>query len=597
MADAGDPPASFPNQPPPPPPPPPAWPPSTSAAAAPPQAPPPASAEAAAAPKRSRRFLVGGLIAVVVAAAAAGGIVGFRILSGSADSLVGMAPSDTAVYVNVHLDPSAGQKLAINSLLDKFPALSGSSRDATINGWIDSALHGSGLSHSDVRPWLGGDISFVVPSSALTSSSSSNSAFDAAVLVSSSNDSAAQAAVDKLRQTTSGNGSEQWSTSTYNGVTLATGSGDSFQGVLAVTDHALVIASTADVAHELIDTAQGKHPSLESNAAYTKAVGEVPADRVMLVFADMGAIGQQVTKSLGSLGALGGAQSSLDMLAAYRGAALAVSAQNDGVSVQGVADFDPSKLTQAERAQATAPPHVNGSLAYMPKSAYAAVALTGLKDTLQSLGSNLGTLGDLLGPVLGQLGLTGPDSIVSHLSGDGGLQLSPSADASEPGGAVVVGTDSQNAAEQFVSNLMATACSGSCDPSQVTQQDDGGVVIWSLPAIDSGLAPSWAVAHGWIIVGSSVAQVKAAVDAQRSGATLSSSPGFQAVMSHVGTSNNGLAYVDIQSLLGVIRASVPPDAQQAFDSAVANVRPLRAFGLATHNASDHVSITMFTLIR
>lgn len=597
MADAGGPPASFSNQAPPPPPPP-AWPPSASPT---PPAPPatyapPPPADAAKRPGRSRRFLVGGLIAVVLLAAAAGGLIGFRVFGGSADSLVGMAPGDTVVYVNVHLDPSTGQKLAINSLLDKFPALSGSSRDNTINGWIDSALHGTGLTHSDVRSWLGSDISFVVPSSALASSSSSSS-FDAAVLVSSTNDSAAQASVDKLRQTTTGGGSEQWSTSTYNGVTLDTASGDSFQGVLAVTNHSLVIASTAGVAHEVIDTAQGRQPSLQSSGTYTKSIGEVASDRVVLVYADMGAIGQQLAKSLGSLGALGGAQSSLDTLKAYGGAAVAVAAQNDGLGIQGVADFDPSKLTPEERAQATAPPHDNGSLAYMPKSAYAAVALTGLKQTLQSLSDNLGVLGDMLGPVLGQLGLSGPNSIVNHLSGDGGLALSPSADPSTPGGAIVVGTDSQSAAEQFVSNLIATVCSGSCDPSQVTRQDDGGVVISSLPAIDAGLAPSWAVDRGWIIVGSSAAQVKAAIDGRRSGATLASSPDFQAVMNRVGSSNNGLAYVDIQSVLGVVRASLSPSDQSGFDSAVANLKPLRAFGLTTRNASDHVSINMFTLIR
>jgi hypothetical protein len=557
----------------------------------PPPPPPPAAPEASVRPGRAKRFLIAGLAAVVVAAATAGGIIGFRLLRGSADSLVGMAPSDTVVYVNVHLDPSAGQKLAVNTLLDKFPSLSGSARDNTINGWIDQALQGTGLNHSDVRSWLGSDISFVVPASAFTQGSA-----DAAVLLASTNDTAAQAAVEKLRQGGSGAPAGQWTTSTYNGVTLYQASGGAHDGVYAVANHTLVIGGTPAVVHEVIDTTQGKHARLESSGTYSKSVGEVTGDRIGLVYADVGTIAQQALKTLGTIG---GSQPSLDALKAYGGAAVAISAHNDGVSVDGVADFDPSKLTDAERAQATMPPHVNGSVAYMPKSAYAALAATGLKQTVQSLVDQAGSAGGIfgLGMLLQQLGLTGPNSIVDHLTGDGGAELAPVSSGSTPGGAVVVGTDSQSAAEQFVGNLVQSVCGGTCDTSQVTRQDDAGVVISSLREVSSGLAPSWAVDHGWIIVGSSAEQVKAAVDAHRSGTTLSSSPDYQAVMSHVGTSNNGMAYVDIQALLGAIRTSLSPGEQSSFDSTVATLKPVHAAGLATRNSSDHVSISVFTLVR
>ena len=169
---------------------------------APPAPTPPPSDVVGPRPRRTRRFVIAGLIAVVVVAGTAGGILGFRLLGGSGDSLAAMAPSDTVVYVNAHLDPSAGQKLALNGLLDKFPSLGGSSRDATINGWIDSLLQPSGLTHGDVRPWLGSDISFVVPSGALSSfsPSSSGSPPDAVLLVSSTNDSQALNTISTLRQ-------------------------------------------------------------------------------------------------------------------------------------------------------------------------------------------------------------------------------------------------------------------------------------------------------------------------------------------------------------------------------------------------------------
>jgi hypothetical protein len=76
--------------------------------------------------------------------------------------MVSFAPSDTAVYFNLNLDPSGGQKLALNNILGKFPGLSGGSRDTTINGWLDSGLQSAGLSHTDVRTWLGSQVSLIV---------------------------------------------------------------------------------------------------------------------------------------------------------------------------------------------------------------------------------------------------------------------------------------------------------------------------------------------------------------------------------------------------------------------------------------------------
>ncbi len=97
------------------------------------------------------RTLAGGGIAILVAGGVAAAILTFSFLRGSADSMVTLAPSDTSVYVNLDLNPSGGQQLALNSILGKFPGLGGSSRDATINQWLDGALHSAGLSHTDIR--------------------------------------------------------------------------------------------------------------------------------------------------------------------------------------------------------------------------------------------------------------------------------------------------------------------------------------------------------------------------------------------------------------------------------------------------------------
>lgn len=565
--------------------------------APPPPPPPPAAADVVVrSPRRARRFVIAGLIAVVVVAGTVGGIVGFRLLGGSADSLSAMAPSDSVVYVNAHLNPSAGQRLALNGLLDKFPSLGGSSRDATINGWIDSLLQPSGLTHADVRPWLGSDISFVVPSSALSSlsSSSGNAPPNAVLLVSSSNDAQALNAISTLRQK-SGHG-EQWVTSAYDGVTLQVVSGDQYSGAFAVTNHAFVFGSTEAAVHEVIDTAQGKHAALASNGSYATAAGRVPSDHLGFAFVDVGAILQQLPKAAGGLLPA----PSLGSVQGFTGMAAALTAQGNGLSVTGVEDFDPSKLSPEERTQLTQAGDVNGSLAFMPKTAYAAGMLTGLKQAIQGLISGAGSgFGFDINSVLQQLGLTGPNGILNHLSGDAGLDLTPSA-TSIPGGAIVIGTDSPSAAQQFAGSFLQLLCAGDCSSSITTQQDgDATISTVAVPFLDTpGFAPSWSVYHGWIVIGSSPEQVKAAIEANRSGNTLASNPDYAAVMSQVGGSNNGSLFIDIQPMLSAIRASLAPADRSHFDTDIApNLKPLKAFGVATHNAADHVSINAFTLIQ
>ena len=108
-----------------PPPNPPPWPP--------PYDPPPSSEDVPAAPEEKRhsrafRAAAGAGVAILVAGGVAAAVLAFGVLRGTADSMVTFAPSDTAVYVNLDLQPSVGQQLSLNSILGKFPGLSGSSR-------------------------------------------------------------------------------------------------------------------------------------------------------------------------------------------------------------------------------------------------------------------------------------------------------------------------------------------------------------------------------------------------------------------------------------------------------------------------------------
>jgi hypothetical protein len=108
--------------------------------------------------RRSRRNLVIG--ATVTGAVVLGG-VGFAAasyLSGGGAQPQDVLPADTLGFVSLDMDPAAGQKLGLLSLMDKFPDVT-TEGDADFRGeLLDPLLDeiAGGLYYpADVRPWLG----------------------------------------------------------------------------------------------------------------------------------------------------------------------------------------------------------------------------------------------------------------------------------------------------------------------------------------------------------------------------------------------------------------------------------------------------------
>jgi len=118
---------------------------------APPSAPPPA---------RGRRTLIAVVAALVVVLG--GGAAGaFFLMRGASEELLEMVPAEADAFVTAYLDPSAGQKMNLLSLTDKFPDLGNRAKlSSSVDDMIDEALAESGteLTHQDIRPWLGSQL-------------------------------------------------------------------------------------------------------------------------------------------------------------------------------------------------------------------------------------------------------------------------------------------------------------------------------------------------------------------------------------------------------------------------------------------------------
>ena len=535
------------------------------------------------------RAVASGGIAVLVAGGVVAAVLAFGLLRGSADAMVSFAPSDTAVYVNLNLDPSGGQKLALNGILGKFPGLSGASRDTTINQWLDSSLRSSGLSHIDVRSWLGSQLSLIVlrDSGGVTAGVVS--------LLASTNDAAAQAMFAKFKSGAVG-ATQHWSPATYDGVTVNVGhDASSASSVWAITAHTVIVGSSQTAVDEVIDTSQHKHASLTSDSDYTGVQARVPSDRVAFLFVDMPRVGALIPSASAA-----GVSSALS---GYEGVGEAVVASSAGITVSGTIDFDAAKLSATNRATLRVGAHTNGAIAYVPRNAFGFLTLTALPQTLKSLvalsGPSLGASG---GQALDQLGITGSSGIISHLTGDAGIEVEQVAGAHVPSGALLIGTDSSSAVQGFLDQLASRACSTAqgCGSSAVTRQTYQGVTISTITirGVDgSQLGPSWAVDKGWAIVASTAAEVRAVVDAKR-GTNISISPQYRAVASQLGTSNNGMLYLNMRAVVAAVRSVLPASIRATFDQQVAPyLTPIQATGSSTRSFSDHIATTEFVLFR
>src|SRR5205807_3473410 len=117
-----------------------------------------------------------------------------------------------------------------------------------------------GLSFSnDVQPWLGGEVGV---SGTVNFDNSGASPF--ALYAVSSDDSKAQAALAKLRTGSAGK-KYTWRDETYNGISIAAGTPSSTSEkpvAYSLVDHVVVVASSAAMIHEIIDTDQGRSARL-----------------------------------------------------------------------------------------------------------------------------------------------------------------------------------------------------------------------------------------------------------------------------------------------------------------------------------------------
>jgi hypothetical protein len=550
-------------------------------------------------PPPSSNLLKRALIAlgafVVVGGIAAMAIV-FVALRGTGDVIDQMVPGDSTAYVTIYLDPALKQKLNLRGLVKKFPDLADSAAlDRRINELLDQALNDAGLTAQDIRPWLGSQIAFVVQLDANKP--------HVAVLVASKDDGKAQAALTKIRTGEEGS-QDTWKDEDHGGVSVSVASkrGEP-DGAYAIIEHTVLIGDVEAV-EAVIDTSQGKTSSIQDSDRFAKAVSSLPEERLALAYVDFGPLIGKLQQALTEEGGFDLSQlsSSFGQLDAITGMGATLSAHPDGIALDLAVGFDRSKLSAEQQQIMAEAPQQSSVLAFTPRNTYGLLAATGFRQTVKGYidefkRADPGGFAQLDAEV-------GLSRVVDDLSGDFGMEVSPGGPGRVPAGALLIGTSNEAGMRTFLENIADLAADGLGDEFstlKLVHETYRGVDIAYLSSADLsayGVTPAYAVTKGTAIVGSSLVEMKAIIDAQADGSNVTSAPNLVAATDPGDLSNNGMLYLDLEAIVRDIRATIGLDALAEFDaSGGKNLAPLRALVLITRGDQDLVSLRMFLLVR
>jgi hypothetical protein len=524
-------------------------------------------------PTRNARGVVAFVVAASLIVLCAGGAMAYFKLRGAPGAVLDKVPANADAVFVAHLDPAASQKTNLFRLTEKFPDLGGREELAQrFNEMVDQALGGSAISHEDLD-WIGGeaggyaDIGFGEPSFAL--------------ILAADDEDAARLTLQEIGE----EGGGAASTVTVSGVDVSNWTDGSST---AVFDGVAVLASDENVMRTVIDTSQGSKP-VEDDAVFQGVMDRLPEDNLGFVYVNM----QELVSVLGSIptGVVQG-MPSLSQLEGFQGWGMSVSAEPDGLAIDGVVTTDPSKLTEAQRDALVAGSEPTPLLSDIPADALAVLATRGAAGTSAQLGESLNQIAAVDPSAARLIRRLHLNEVLSHLTGDVAVQVGPGAGFMPVAGTLIAGIDDADAVSTWLDRtvplLLAQGdVSTGIEPS-ITRQDHDGVTITSF----GGTPPvqfSWAVTEDALITGLTPADVAEAIDlGNGTGDPITADPGFTEVMERVpGTSS--LFYLDVRGTLDTLKSFLPPEEYQAFlDEGGRNVEPIEAL-VAGSSGDEHAT--------
>jgi Protein of unknown function (DUF3352) len=533
-------------------------------------------------PRGRRRAIVAVVVAVALVAGgtAAAAFFGMR---GADEELLGKIPDDADVVAAAYLDPSAGQKANLFRMAAKFPGLGDQGAlGRRVDDALDSGLESFGLDHQDVG-WVGVEVALFVDLR-------QGREPEVGLLVDSDDDAKARDALERVEERGTSDGAT-WRTTDHAGVTITVPT-DAGTGApaFALFDGTVVVGSTEDVVASVIDTAHGSHAAIQDAPAFIDTFAQLPNGKLALVYANVQPIFQMLQDSLGAPGAVGTPNpfTSGDV-AAIRSAGMTISAEPEGLAMDSVTLYDESKLSQDSRDALSAPDHENPLLAMVPADAYGVIAAEHVDRSLAQSLEQMEATDPQVAHVVEQAGVSGPDGLVAHMTGDVAFEAAPDGASVTPVGAVLVGTDDRVAAAKSLDKLLRSLPLGTTSYEFTPQGDieeHQQDVVWktetyhgtdvTYAASGADLELAYAMIGDVAVVATSRSHLQRLVDLSADGSGLAGDAGYRSAIEGLPTSD-AVLYVDVTKILAAVRAQLDPASRSEFDDQVGpNIDPVHS---------------------
>ena len=463
------------------------------------------------------------LIGLVGAAVVAGYLI---LFSAATDRAASLAPANTALYVNVYLQPSTGQQMNLAELIGRLPGFADeASLDEKVDQVIQNLLSGSGIDYrADVKPWLGDQVSV-----AAWPGAEDPTQVEAVLMAQVSDREAAEASVAKVV----GAPDATFTPQVYEGVELQV----SDSAAYAFVGDLLVIGGGAESLQTVVDVSGGGG-SLAAEAEYRDAIDRLPADHLASVFVDVAGIASA-----------GGAT---EVPEGITTAIAALIAEPSGLLLTGTAPLAEPPATAS--GEAVPAPSVSTLAEWMPAGTIAEAIVFDLRTLFEQAEETLGTApaGEEAAGMLDTvraiaafaLGIDLDTDVLPLFDGEVGIAIGGLVEAGLPAGQLLLRPEDPESVQSMMDNLTdaLTDVGGTATTEPAAESE---IVTLTLP--DTGSA-SYAVVDGIVILGLAAADVRAALDAGAAGETLDTNEAYAAGFEPMGGRAGTEVWVDVAAL-------------------------------------------------
>lgn len=437
-----------------------------------------------------------GVLAIAIGVAAGNFLLNAR--AAAVGSGAAYVPADAPVYIEMRLEPSPAQDIALRDLLGHFPPIEGVDLDEPLYAQmierLDEMLAEEGASVSwtdDVASWFDGHVAIAIteiPASAMAMPADPMVAPEVppfVLLLGVTDAAAAEAGIERLLAE-AGDDAVSFAETEHAGVTIRSAEG-SEMGAYALTDDQLVIGSDVDAVKIALDTHAAGTGTLAEVAEMTRLTDALPAD--WLVFATY-----DLTEMMSAAFAEG-ATASPEIAAAFESlmqnqplrGAVAMSASGDRFMLDAATDppTGPFAVENADRGLAA---EVPGDTLYYSEAGNLGATLVAVIEPMKQALSTTPEVEEQISIAEAALGAD-LEELVSWID-DGAIAVGY--DGSQPYAGMVLVPNDVDAAERRLGQLASLAGLGALDPSSgitVDEDEVDGVTITSIRWEDPNAVP------------------------------------------------------------------------------------------------------------